>query len=230
MTDLSRTIAPKSDQLNADDLLTGPRTITIRKVSADPSSSEQPVSIFFEGDDGKPYKPCKSMRRVMVAAWQADGSKYPGRSMTLYRDPEVMFGGLKVGGIRISHMSHIESELALALTATRGAKKAFKVKPLRNEPPPRQEERRKDAPTGTVPERMIAAIRGAQTIEALDKILNHSQFDREYRSLGPDDAERVDLEADNRRLDLNAAAYGDEGGSYAEGSDSAQAESEEQSA
>lgn len=128
MTDLSQTIAPKSDQINADDLIAGPRTITISRVTADPASPEQPVAIFFEGDNGKPYKPCKSMRRVMVTAWGADGSQYPGRSMTLYRDPSVQFGGMQVGGIRISHMSHIDRDLTMALTVTKARRAGFTVK------------------------------------------------------------------------------------------------------
>ena len=72
MTDLAKTIEPKSDQLNADDLIAGPRTIVITAVRANAGSAEQPVSISFEGDDGKPYKPCKSMRRVMVHVWGPD--------------------------------------------------------------------------------------------------------------------------------------------------------------
>ena len=130
MTDLSLTIAPKSDQLNSDDLIGGPRTITITRVSADPSSAEQPISISFEGDGGKPYKPCKSMRRVLVNTWGKDGLAYAGRSMTIYRDPEVQFGGLKVGGIRISHMSHITSPVTMALTATRANRKPYTVRVL----------------------------------------------------------------------------------------------------
>ena len=130
MTDLSLTIAPKSDQMNSDDLIGGPITIKITRVSADPSSAEQPIAISFEGDNGKPYKPCKSMRRVLVSVWGKDGAQYPGRSMTLYRDPEVQFGGLKVGGIRISHMSHIDAPQTMALTATRANRKPFTVKPL----------------------------------------------------------------------------------------------------
>jgi hypothetical protein len=130
MTDLSGTIAPKSDQLNSDDLIAGPRTIRVTRVSADPSSAEQPVCIFFEGDGGKPYKPCKSMRRVLVACWGADGSAFSGRSMTLYRDPSVTWGGMEVGGIRISHLSHIDGERTMALTATKKARKPYTVKPL----------------------------------------------------------------------------------------------------
>lgn len=123
--DLSKTIAPKSDQLNADDLIGGPRTITVTAVKL--AAEDQPVSIHFVGDDGKPYKPCKSMRRVLVKAWGPDGSQYPGRSMTLYLDESVRFGGAAVGGIRISHLSHISKSLTMALTATRATKKAYTV-------------------------------------------------------------------------------------------------------
>lgn len=134
MTDLSRTIAPKSDQLNSDDLIGGPRTITITRVTACPDSSEQPVAVYFEGDNGKPYKPCKSMRRVMVHVWGKDGTAYPGRAMTIYRDEKVQFGGLAVGGIRISHMSHIDAPVTMALTATRANRKPYTVQPLKIAP------------------------------------------------------------------------------------------------
>lgn len=130
MTDLSQTIAPKSDQLNADDLISGPRTIRVTRVSANPSSAEQPVSVFFEGDGNKPFKPCKSMRRVMVHVWGPDGNQYAGRSMTLFRDPEVTWGGMKVGGIRISHMSNIDKPVSMALTANKKQRKPYKVEPL----------------------------------------------------------------------------------------------------
>lgn len=130
MNDLSKTIAPKSDQLNADDLIGGPRTITITRVSAQQSSDLQPVSINFEGDDGKPYKPCKSMRRVMVQIWGSDGNAYVGRSMTLYLDPKVKFGGIEVGGVRISHMTGITDKITMALTASKARRAPFTVQPL----------------------------------------------------------------------------------------------------
>lgn len=128
--DMARFIVPKSDQMNADDLQIAPRTITITGVRANEGSAEQPISVYFDGDDGKPYKPCKSMRRVMVAVWGSDAHKYVGRSMTLYCDPDVQFGGLRVGGIRISHMSHIDKAQTMALTATRSKRKPFTVEPL----------------------------------------------------------------------------------------------------
>ncbi len=103
MIDLATTIEPKSDQLNADDLIGRTLTIQITKVSKG-NTGEQPIDIHFEGDNRKPYKPCKSMRRVMVQVWGRDGAAYVGRSMTIYRDDSVKWGGAEVGGIRISHM------------------------------------------------------------------------------------------------------------------------------
>lgn len=130
MTDLSQTIAPKSDQLNADDLIGGTtKTIRVTKVSL-VASPDQPIAINFEGDQGKPYKPCKSMRRVLVQIWGKDGNAYVGRSLTLFRDDKVKFGGMDVGGIRISHMSHIDSAVTMALTATKASRKPYTVKPL----------------------------------------------------------------------------------------------------
>lgn len=130
MTDMTPVIAAKSDQLNADDLLSGPITIRIRAVEVR-DTKDQPVSVYYEGDDGKPFKPCKSMARVMVAAWGADSKAYAGRSMTLFREPTVKWGGIEVGGIRISHMSHISEPLLLAITMTKGNKKPYRVEPLR---------------------------------------------------------------------------------------------------
>lgn len=129
MNDMTKTIEAKSDQLNADDLIGREMTIKITGVTVK-GGQEQPVSIHFEGDNGKPYKACKSMCRVMVAAWGPDSSKYVGRSMTLYRDPKVKWAGMEVGGIRISHMSDIPDDQVMALTVTRGSKKPYTVKPL----------------------------------------------------------------------------------------------------
>lgn len=112
MTDMMSAIAPRSDQLNSDDLVAGPRTIRITGV--DIKAGEQPISVHFEGDNGKPWKPCKTTARLMVAAWGPDASQYKGRSLTLYRDPSVKWAGLEVGGIRISHMSHIDNDMIYA--------------------------------------------------------------------------------------------------------------------
>jgi hypothetical protein len=126
LNDLRPSVVPKSDQLNAEQLLTAPLTITVNKVSI-AASPEQPVVINYDGDNGRPYKPCKTMRKLLIFAWGQDGSQWIGRSMTLYNNPEVKFGGELVGGIRISHLSHIASDISVSLTATRGKKAKHSV-------------------------------------------------------------------------------------------------------
>ena len=129
MSDMLAAITPKSDQLNADDLIAGPRTIKIREVQIR-GGPEQPVWIFFEGDNNKPWKPCKSMMRCLVYVWGNESVNYVGKLLTLYLDPSVRWGGMAVGGIRISHMSHLDKERSFALTATKGSKKPYTILPL----------------------------------------------------------------------------------------------------
>jgi hypothetical protein len=129
VSDMRAVIQPKSDQLNTDSLLGAPITITITNVAIRPGT-EQPISIEYEGDAGKPYKPCKSMARVMVHCWGDDAKVYIGHSMRLYADPKVRWGGLEVGGIRISHMSHIDRAMTLALTESKAKRQLFTVLPL----------------------------------------------------------------------------------------------------
>lgn len=130
-SNLASTITPKSDQLNADDLIGRSLTIIVTGVKVqEGKSDEQPASFNFQGDDGKPWKPCKIMRRVIVQLWGGDGNQYAGRSMTLYRDPDVKFGKLAVGGIRISHMSHINGIQKLVLAVSKAVHREFTILPL----------------------------------------------------------------------------------------------------
>jgi hypothetical protein len=128
VTDLRSTIVPKSDQLNAEQLLAGDTTITVTDVRM--GSEDQPVILHYENDQGRPYKPCKTMRKLLIFAWGEDGRGWIGKSMTLYNDQAVRFGGMVVGGIRISHLSHIEREISLSLTATKGKKAQHTILPL----------------------------------------------------------------------------------------------------
>lgn len=129
--DLTKAAAPKSDQLNADDLIGGSRTIKITKVSGN-ADDKQPISVYFEGDNGKPYKPCKSMTRILIRVWGNVAANFIGRTLTLYRDDKVLFGGIEVGGIRISHMSDITEAITMSLTASRASRKPYTVRPLGN--------------------------------------------------------------------------------------------------
>lgn len=125
--DLSNTITPKSDQLDAIELLDRPQTFTIESVSI--QNAEQPVSIKLV-EFPRVWRPGLSMRRVLVFCWGADANEYKGRRVTLYCDPEVRFGGQVVGGTRISHLSHIDEPKKLALPVTRGKSAMYVVQPL----------------------------------------------------------------------------------------------------
>lgn len=126
--DITQAIRPKSDQLNADDLLTGPRTIRIRDVQV--SAGEQPVGVYFDGDDGKPWKPAKSALRVLAAIWGPNAAKWIGMSLTIYNDESVTWAGVAVGGIRVSHMEGLTKPRTIMLTKTRGKKAGVTVRPL----------------------------------------------------------------------------------------------------
>lgn len=129
--DITETLAPKSDQMDAEDLIGGERTFTVESVNR--GSVEQPVEIRL-AEFPRCFRPSKTVRRILAAAWGTDATAWAGRRMTLYRDPTVMFGNDAVGGIRVSHMSHIDKPLTLALMAKRGKRSTFTVQPLNDVP------------------------------------------------------------------------------------------------
>jgi hypothetical protein len=133
--DLSQTIVARSDQLNADDLLSGPRTFTITDVRrGDP---EQPVSIVLaEFPDNRPFKPSKTVLRILVHAWGKETDDWPENPrLTLYRDEKVKWAGQEIGGIRVSHLSHIDKRLKVALAESKGKKSLHVVDPLPDSAP-----------------------------------------------------------------------------------------------
>lgn len=162
--DMTASIVPKSDQINAEDMLTGPRTITITDVKR--GAAEQPVDIITaEYGTARAYRPSKTMRRIIVAAWGTNTADYIGRRLTIYRDPDVTFGRDKVGGIKISHLSHIDKPLTVALTVTRGKRSPFTVEPLTDEPTSTPSEITSEAAAD-----FARDIADATTIEELDAI------------------------------------------------------------
>ncbi len=126
--DLSSTIVAKSDQMNADELLE-PVTITITRVEK-VTAKDQPVHIHSEGR--QPYKPCLTMRRMLIAAWGKYADAWVGQSMTLYNDPSVRWAGKAQGGIRISHVTGILQPVKLMLAVSRGKKAEYTLLALEN--------------------------------------------------------------------------------------------------
>jgi hypothetical protein len=125
--DISDTLDPKSDQLDAIELVSGPRIFTIEGVTR--GSEEQPVNITLAGFP-RAWRPGKSMRRVLVACWGPDAAQYVGRRVELFCDLDVRFGGQAVGGTRIRRLSHIDKPKSVPLLIARGKSAVFTVGPL----------------------------------------------------------------------------------------------------
>ena len=132
--DISESLTANSSQQNYDEYLAGPKTVTVADVRQ--GTAEQPVEVHLVEFPGKPFKPAKSVRRVLAAAWGTDASKWAGRRLTIYGDASVRYGGKEVGGLRVSHVSHIDKPITVALTVTRGKRAPFTVQPLPDAPAP----------------------------------------------------------------------------------------------
>jgi hypothetical protein len=106
MSDFTHTLEAKSDQLNAVDIMGAELVIKIRDAKV--TSGDQPLSVFFDGDNNKPWKPSKGMRRALASAWGgAKTENLIGKHARLYFDPTVKNKGVESGGIRIKALSDI---------------------------------------------------------------------------------------------------------------------------
>ncbi len=128
MDDITATLVAKSDQLNSADLVGGGVTVTIKSVNVS-KGSDQPVSIEI-GDGMQPYKPCKTMRRLLAVIWGTSSINWVGNSMTLYCDMEVMWAGQKAGGIRISHVTGIAAAREIPLRSSKHKVTTYTIRPL----------------------------------------------------------------------------------------------------
>jgi len=100
-------------------------------------------------------------------------------------------GGAEVGGIRISHMSHMTKPVTMALTATRANRKPFVVKPLvaQKEPETPRTDRVADGVAA-----LIERINAAGNEDALTAMLADPNTDKQLAFLDknrPELAERV---------------------------------------
>jgi hypothetical protein len=127
---LRDTIIPKSDQINYDDLANGIKR-RVKVVSLKRGGDDQPVRVVIEdaatGEKLRDYVPCKSMRRVLIAAWGDKGADWVGKIAELYGDPSVKWAGEAIGGLRVSAVSGIDKPMTIALTVTRGQRKQITI-------------------------------------------------------------------------------------------------------
>jgi hypothetical protein len=185
--DMSETIAPKSDQLDAVDLLGGDRTFTIERISR--NNDEQPFNFHLAGFP-RPWRPGLSMRRVLMACWGKDAATYVGRRVTLFCDPSVQFGGAAVGGTRIRALSHIDKPKAVPLLVKRGKSEMFVVQPLKDEPKPKVQ-------PGPALDVLIENAQEARTNDELSEVARQA-----VASLKGDDLEAVKAVVTARRAEL----------------------------
>ena len=174
------TAEPRSDQWNADDFIGGPRTFTIAGVKV--GAAEQKYDIELVEGEGRVWRPPLTVLRILIAAWGDDAKVWAGRRATLYQDPTIRFGKDAVGGIRVSHLSHIDKQLRVSVTATRGKKAVHIVDPL------------PDAPA-TVPEPSAEEVAASTDVEALKAL---------WRASGPE--RRAQIEARVAELTTNPPA------------------------
>lgn len=130
---------PRSDQINADDLIAGPQTFTIAGVGYGKATAKYDVELVES--PGRCWRPPLTMLRLLFKAWGDEANVWVGRRVTLFTDPTVTFGKDKVGGIRISHLSHIDKTVSVNPQVTRGKRKLVSAEPLIEQaptPPPVQ--------------------------------------------------------------------------------------------
>ena len=123
--ELQACAAAKSDQIDADNLIGGiTMDVTIKAVQRGPSN-EQPLQLVLEETD-KFYRPSKTYRRTLIGCFGDEPANWIGKRLRLIRNPDTMFGGVKVGGVEVSHAS-IEAPMVFMLQAKRGKKSAVSI-------------------------------------------------------------------------------------------------------
>ena len=134
MTDVSFAMEAKSDQLNAVDIMGFEPVITIREVRV--QKGDQPVWVYYNGDNNRPWKPSKGMIRILAAGWGRDSSQWVGKSVQIYMEPGVKYAGKEVGGVRIRAMSDIPTNgLTCTITMNRQNRAPYPVKFLNMQRP-----------------------------------------------------------------------------------------------
>lgn len=131
--DFAGTTQAKSDQMNAVDLVGGPLVCRITGIKMT-GSPDQPVSISVDAHR-QPWKPSKTFRRVLLLLWPGtEPDEWVGRDVVLWCDPDIKWAGEKVGGIAISHASHINERKMFSLAESKSKRKAIIVDPYHSQP------------------------------------------------------------------------------------------------
>ena len=100
------TLAPKSDQLDAADLLGAPPTVfTVTNVSASRRTGRAAAVDVSLAEFPRVWRPGKAMRRVLAACWGDEDGQWAGRRVELYGDPASRSAARQGGRHTISQRS-----------------------------------------------------------------------------------------------------------------------------
>jgi len=166
--ELIQAVEAKSDQVDADNLIGGiTMDVTIKAVQRGPSN-EQPLQLVLKETD-KFYRPSKTFRRALIGCFGDDPANWVGQRIRLVRNPDTTFGGVKVGGIEVSHAS-ISAPIVLMLSTKRGKKTAISIDVIA---PVKVEALKPSALATPMPQEVkakAAVLRGESPVAAADSI------------------------------------------------------------
>lgn len=131
MADISHTLASNSDQLDAADLTEAGGVYTITAVTV--TQGDQPVNVSLS-EFPRPWRPAKTVRRILARLWGADSQAWIGKRVHLYNDPTVKWAGEAVGGVRVRAASGIDKAAHVTLPTSRGKYGKYTIQPLEDAP------------------------------------------------------------------------------------------------
>lgn len=123
----------KGDRLNFEDFIMGSQDFTIVKLGRKVDGGQPRLLMFFEGREETPYWVSKGMVKCLSnpEGWgNSEFSEWVGRKVRLFGEPSVMYAGKELGGVRISHISHISQPYSTKITERRGVRIDYAISPL----------------------------------------------------------------------------------------------------
>lgn len=123
----------KSDRLNFEDFIMGSQDFTIAKLGRKVDQGNVRLLMIFEGREATPYWVPKGMVKCLSnpEGWgESEFSEWIGRKVRLFGEPTVVYAGKELGGVRISHISHIPQAYSTKITERRGVRIDYVISPL----------------------------------------------------------------------------------------------------
>ena len=200
MIDLTKHIQADSDCLVAADLVGGPLTILVERVTESGKNDKKKIDIFYANSE-KPFRPCKSMLRILCELWKTtDATTFIGRGITLYREPDCMWKGEKTPGVRICGLSHIEKAVTVVANERRGKMATYQIEPIRPWPPAAPEPQAQPTPEDRLQRTLDGIARASiPALEAAEAALKQRT---ESGEIQPDQAELIRARIEARAAEL----------------------------